>query len=89
MGAIVTTMGGMLSTLIALSLLGPTAQEPAADLTWETYEQVRGAVMPKPGELGWLEVDWRPELWSAIAEARDADKPLLIWAMNGHPLACT
>ena len=25
----------------------------------------------------------------AINEARETDRPILLWAMNGHPLACT
>lgn len=62
------------------------AQEP---LSWKTYTAVQEHVLPAADELGWLEVNWRPVLWDAVAEAREADKPLLIWAMNGHPLGCT
>jgi hypothetical protein len=35
------------------------------------------------------EIRWRPELRKAAAEAERDRKPLLIWAMDGHPLAAT
>jgi len=44
---------------------------------------------PKPEELEWQSIGWRPSLAAAVPEARAARKPILLWAMNGHPLACT
>ncbi len=41
------------------------------------------------GESDTREIRWRPELRKAAAEAERDRRPLLIWAMNGHPLACT
>lgn len=79
----------MLPLWIAACLI---TQEPLASpepLTWESYSAVRDQVLPMEAELGWLAVGWRPVLWDAVVEAREADKPLLIWAMNGHPLGCT
>ena len=34
-------------------------------------------------------VDWNPWDDEALDRARREDKPILLWAMNGHPLACT
>ncbi len=60
----------------------------AQDLSWETYGKVRDHVVPAKDELKWLDIGWRPTLWDAMVEAQKDDKPILIWAMNGHPLAC-
>ena len=85
----------MLSPLLAVPLLASplldrtALQDPEPTLTWDDYAAVRDAVLPQGDELGWLDVPWRPVLWDAIEEARGADKPLFIWAMNGHPLGCT
>ncbi len=71
---------------IALCLAGVAR---AADLADETYAALRAEVLPKPDESKWLEIPWRPTFWEAVVEAQAQDKPVLLWAMNGHPLACT
>jgi hypothetical protein len=37
----------------------------------------------------WESVPWRIDLLAAQGEAAAAKKPLFVWAMDGHPLACT
>lgn len=37
----------------------------------------------------WESVPWRIDLLAAQHEAAAAKKPLFVWAMDGHPLACT
>jgi hypothetical protein len=37
----------------------------------------------------WESVSWRIDLLAAQHEAAAAKKPLFVWAMDGHPLACT
>ena len=61
----------------------------AAELTDTTYERWRDYVLPKSGELGYEAIPWRASFWDAVVEAQQKDKPILLWAMNGHPLACT
>jgi hypothetical protein len=46
-------------------------------------------ILPAPEELAFEDLDWRPALWTAALEANIRDRPILLWAMNGHPLACT
>ena len=55
----------------------------------QTFSRWRDHIHPKPAEVGWEEVPWRATLWDAVAEARKREKPVLLCAMNGHPLACT
>ena len=59
------------------------------DLTDETYVQWRDHVLPKPAELQWQKIPWRATFWQAVLEAQQKEQPILLWAMNGHPLACT
>lgn len=46
-------------------------------------------VVPRADELAWRAVPWRAELRAAVLEANAADKPVLLWSMNGHPLGQT
>ena len=55
----------------------------------QTFDELRDFIRPAPGEVRWQEVPWRTTFWEAVREAHAADKPVLLWAMNGHPLACT
>lgn len=69
---------------------GEPAGEPAAApaLTAETHAALKAAIAPAPGELAWREVGWRPIFGEAVADARRTQRPVFLWAMNGHPLAC-
>jgi hypothetical protein len=33
-------------------------------------------------------VPWIGNLWEGRRQAAELEKPLFIWAMNGHPLGC-
>ena len=76
-------------TALVVVTAGSTRRAAAAELTDATYEQWRDYVLPKPHELGYRAIPWRPSFWEAVVEAQSKDKPILLWAMNGHPLACT
>ena len=42
-------------------------------------------VRPTRTELKWQDVRWHIELADAQIEARELDRPILLWTMNGHP----
>ena len=42
-------------------------------------------VRPSAEELGWRAVRWHSSLSEAADEARALQRPILLWAMNGHP----
>lgn len=44
---------------------------------------------PRPDEVAWRAIPWHATLAEGVAAARAAEKPLLLWVMNGHPLGCT
>ncbi len=71
----------------ALALMSVTVS--AQELTDATLKQRLDSIVPKPEETRWQQIFWRPSFVEAVVEAQKSDKPLLIWAMNGHPLGCT
>ena len=61
----------------------------APELTDETFAGLRDFIIPSKEESAWRDIGWYPSLWGAVVEAHAQKKPVLLWAMNGHPLACT
>jgi len=66
---------------------GPAVDVPALDAA--SFERWLGYLQPSATEQRWTDIPWRPQLWTALREAQAAEKPVLVWAMNGHPCACT
>ena len=77
---------GLFGTLVAV--LAAAAPLPA-ELNDQTFAQWRDRIRPKSEELCFATVDWLPTFWDGVIAAQKQDKPILLWAMNGHPLACT
>lgn len=76
--------------LLAILLLAMAIHSRGAvELTDDTYETWRDYVLPKEEELGYKAIPWRASYWEAVVEAQEKEMPILLWAMNGHPLACT
>ncbi len=84
------------STLVLQLLLGApqafaqeqpagTSATPGAD----SFEGVRAQILPSAEELAWKRHAWRASLWDGVIEAQQRELPILLWAMNGHPLGCT
>tara|TARA_Y100000588_G_scaffold20175_1_gene20477 strand:- start:568 stop:837 length:270 start_codon:yes stop_codon:yes gene_type:complete len=80
--------------LVAL-MLGIVQPVSAADefqekeLTDANYAKWRDHVLPRNWELSYRRIPWQTSFWDAVIEAQAKDKPILFWAMNGHPLANT
>ncbi|MFQ3587570.1 MAG: hypothetical protein SNJ74_11885 [Fimbriimonadaceae bacterium] len=83
----------MIPTLIAAGTLAvqgqPVAPLPLPPLNEARFAELHRTVVPTAEELRFDEIDWRPVFWEAVVEAQRRDKPILLWAMNGHPMACT
>jgi hypothetical protein len=58
---------------------------PAPELTDANYAEWLKFVRPTARELAWREVRWHKALSEAAAEARQLERPILLWTMNGHP----
>ena len=59
----------------------------APALTDETFEALFEACRPQKER--WTDISWTGGLWEGRQKAAREEKPLFIWAMNGHPLGCT
>ena len=83
--------------LTTVALAAPSKEEmlaaekvtPSTKLTAGNYSSVRDAVLARPTKELWTDIPWRPNLAEAIKEAREKDKPILLWMMNGHPCGMT
>ena len=58
-------------------------------LTDANYTELRDQVHPTADELAWQKIPWRASVWDGIVEGQKSDRPILLWILNGHPLACT
>lgn len=65
------------------------AAATAEDLTEKNYKQIRDSILPKEDEVDWRSIGWRTTLWDGVIDAQKEDKPVLLYAMNGHPFGCT
>lgn len=57
--------------------------------TGDRFERARAAVLPNSAELAWEAIPWHSSYSAGVQAAARTNKPLLFWAMNGHPLGCT
>jgi hypothetical protein len=80
----------MLRYLFAtLAVALAAAWVPPAELNDKTFASWRDRIRPKAAERSFETVRWLPTFWDGVMAAQKEDKPVLLWAMNGHPLACT
>jgi hypothetical protein len=77
----------MLKTALLIGTLLVTGQTPEPTLA--NFVQWRDYIRPKAQELSFESLDWKATFWEAVVEAQRTGKPILLWAMNGHPMACT
>jgi hypothetical protein len=88
---------GLLGVLAAMPSMSAAQGTPKAvvdailpanplDLTDKTYAVLRDYILPKGEELRWQQIPWRPTWAEAALAAKKDNKPIYVWAMNGHPL---
>ena len=66
------------------------AQNPAVPvLNEQTCKHWLDFIRPTEDEVKWRKIGWRTDFWLAIQEAKELQRPILLWTMNGHPMACT
>jgi hypothetical protein len=77
------------SALFVSAALFLVGQSHAQELNDATYTKLRNYLVPSENDLAYKAIPWRASYWDAVVEAQAKDKPILLWAMNGHPLGCT
>ena len=55
----------------------------------EQLDKLLALIKPQTGEEKWQQIPWMVDLWAARKKAAAEGKPILLWEMDGHPLACT
>ena len=60
----------------------------AGTLTLTEFESLHQQLQPT-GKEQWRSIPWKTSMLDAQAEAAREQKPIFIWAMDGHPLGCT
>ena len=81
-------LAGTAAVAVGAHLTGTVAAQ-ASRLSERDLPRIRGEVLPTEQELAFYRIGWHAELRSALVAAHRAGKPVLLWAMNGHPLGCT
>ena len=75
---------GLFSLLVAF----PATQGYAEPLTDDEFRELHKQLQPDGDEL-WRTIPWKISLLDAQRSAAKENKPIFIWAMDGHPLGCT
>jgi len=78
----------MLGMLVGCCSLLNAATVTAQGLSAEKFQQLHEQLQPSAEEI-WRTIPWRIDLVDAQRESVNEDKPIFIWAMDGHPLGCT
>ena len=85
-------VGFVTSTALAQSESEPadptSTIEGSAELTDDTFDHWRSLVKPSEEEQCWREIPWRESFYEGLKDAQIEGKPVVLWAMNGHPLGC-
>lgn len=86
-----TLLAGLAVGLVAslLAAAAPVQDERLPALTERTLDDLFTAILPSEADEAWRELPWRTTFWEGVIDAQEADKPILLFAMNGHPFGCT
>lgn len=77
----------LVAAAVLLAFIGNAFQ--AQELTEKNYDSIKKQVMPTVQEEEWKRIGWHATLWDGVIAAQKADKPMMLFAMNGHPVGCT
>jgi hypothetical protein len=76
---------GVLAAVAALLAPGGLLAE---ELTEARFQELHAELQPAADEP-WRTIPWKIDLLEAQRAAAEQQKPIFIWAMDGHPLGCT
>lgn len=79
----------VLPLALLLGLLAAPRPARAGDDDPPNVKKTFAHVLPDKADRAWTSIPWHATLWDAVIAAHEEKKPILLWAMNGHALACT
>jgi hypothetical protein len=83
-------MNRTLPAVVAMLAAHAAAQDVAHATDAEAaFARQCAAILPTNDELAFRAVPWQTELRTALAAGNRDRKPVLLWAMNGHPCGQT
>ncbi len=65
-----------------------SAKVHAETLTDAKFRELHAQLQPS-GDEPWRTIPWKIAILDAQRTAASENKPIFIWAMDGHPLGCT
>ena len=77
---------GIFSVAVVAATFPPPIQ--AEPLTDAKFRELLKQLQPASDE-SWRTIPWKIALLDAQRNAAKENKPIFIWAMDGHPLGCT
>ena len=78
--------GAALVEKTSASASEPSPLTTASAIDPAQFEALFASVKPTKTELKWLEIPWLGTILEGRQAARAIQKPMFLWAMNGHPL---
>ncbi|MEM7784062.1 MAG: hypothetical protein AAF623_11970 [Planctomycetota bacterium] len=58
----------------------------AQDFTFKEFQAIHRELTSV--EESWKQIPWKTDLLEAQRVAAEQNKPIFVWSMDGHPLAC-
>lgn len=80
------SLGFLIGMAMVLATLAPSVR--AEPLTDSKFRELLTQLQPSDDEP-WRTIPWKIALLDAQRNAAKENKPIFIWAMDGHPLGCT
>jgi hypothetical protein len=78
----------LMAAVLVLGIHGSAALQAATPIDPAQFDKLTRLIKPTAEENKWLEIPWMTDLWEARQRAAADGKPILLWSMNGNPLAC-
>ena len=75
--------------ILGLVIICCAVKEQSFQLDDKTYTMWKNFIKPTAEELAWTKISWRSTFYDGLVDADQLQKPVLFWAMNGHPLGST
>lgn len=80
----------VLTSVLALVTTGAIVQDDRLpELSDATVSTLFDSITPSEDEDAWRRLPWRTTFWQGVIDAQEAEMPILLFTMNGHPFGCT